>query len=131
MEARRLLSLVLALGGMGSMYGNSLKFFSERAESAPLEELVEQSSATTPDWNAEGEYVAEVRTPLGTIPTQFTVLEWAGAEAPVLVFHHGSGDIPYTTRGRRRFLARERRASCGRCRVRGRASSPGSAWAAG
>lgn len=40
------------------MYGNSLKFFSERAESASLEELVEQSSATAPDWNAEGEYVA-------------------------------------------------------------------------
>ncbi len=89
------------VAGMGSMYGNSLKFFSEGVESAPLEELVAQSSATAPDWNQEGEYVAEVRTPLGAVPTKFTVLEWVDAAAPVLIFHHGSGDIPYYVRAKK------------------------------
>jgi len=89
------------VAGMGAMYGDSLKFFSEGAQSATLEELVAQSSATAPDWSAPGEYVGEVRTPLGTIPTKFTVLAWAGAGAPLLVFHHGSGDIPYAGRAKK------------------------------
>ena len=89
------------VAGMGSMYGNSLKFFSEGTQSASLEELVAQSSATAPEWDGKGEYVAEVRTPLGAIPTKFTVLEWVDASAPVLIFHHGSGDIPYHTRARK------------------------------
>ena len=87
--------------GMGAMYGDSLKFFSEGAQSASLEELVAQCSATAPDWNGPGEYTGEVRTPLGTIPTEFTVLAWAGADAPLLVFHHGSGDIPYAGRAKK------------------------------
>lgn len=70
-------------------------------ESASLEELVAQCSATAPDWNGTGEYAGEVRTPLGTIPTKFTVLAWAGTDAPLLVFHHGSGDIPYAGRAKK------------------------------
>lgn len=89
------------VAGIGSMYGNSLKFFSEGAESAPLEELVAQSSATVPEWHGKGEHVAEVRTPLGTVSTQFTVLEWVDATAPLLIFHHGSGDIPYHSRAKK------------------------------
>lgn len=89
------------VAGLGGMYGDSLAFFSEGVQSASLEELVAQSTATAPEWNGPGEYTGEVRTPLGIIPTKFTVLAWAGADAPLLVFHHGSGDIPYAGRAKK------------------------------
>lgn len=89
------------VAGIGGMYGNSLKFFSEDSQSPSLEDLVAGCSSIAPVWNAPGEYVGEVHTPLGTIPTKFTVLEWAGPAAPALIFHHGSGDIPYVGRAKK------------------------------
>ncbi len=70
--------------------------------------LVAQRSATAPDWNGKGEYIAEVRTPLGAVPTKFTVVEWVDAAAPVLIFHHGSGDIPYYARAKKAWAAGSR-----------------------
>jgi hypothetical protein len=83
---------------MGSLYGNALKFFSGSHESPSLVAIAEEATASVPEPTGRGEYEATITTSGEAVTTKFTVMHWAGAGAPTLVFHHGSGDIPYHRR---------------------------------
>jgi hypothetical protein len=127
------------VAGLGGLYGNSMKFFSEGAQSLPLTTLVRSAAAEIEPPIGVGEYRARLEVgPRGTLAeghpkpdagsaedsragagedtrtgrgsgqpdeterlqraeleTAYTVLQWAGPAAPTLIFHHGSGDVPY------------------------------------
>lgn len=98
---RRHTTLDALVASLGSMYGESLKFFSEGVESPPLDALVEGMTASMPAPAGTGEYPATITLDGETVETSYSVEQWEGATAPTLIFHHGSGDIPYYRRLRR------------------------------
>lgn len=86
---------------MGSLYGESLKFFRRGLESPSVGELIRCTRVREPLLDGIGE--EEVTAIVGgeSVPTRFSVLSWAGPTAPVIIFHHGSGDCPYHMRIRK------------------------------
>jgi hypothetical protein len=87
----------VAVARIGALYG-SLRFFSEYAESPSPAEVLGGTVAAIEQWNDEKEYEGEVRFDSKTVPTEFSVLQYIGPNAPTLIFHHGSGDVPYHRR---------------------------------
>jgi len=86
------------VASMGAMYGNALKFFSNGVDSPPVRDLVSEMHCSQPLLDGSGEYTVTVRTGDGQTEVPFFVERWRGKDAPTLVFHHGSGDIPYRRR---------------------------------
>jgi len=99
MSKHELLDTMVAT--VGGLYGNTMKFFSEGVDGTPLPALTQAIEAKVPAWDGIDEYGAKLETPAGSITVPFNVLQWAGPGAPTLIFHHGSGDIPYHGRLRK------------------------------
>jgi hypothetical protein len=95
---RRHTALDALVASVGSVYGETLKFFSEGVQSPPLATLVKGMVPSVPPPTGTGEYTATISANGETIETRYTVERWEGAAAPTLIFHHGSGDIPYRRR---------------------------------
>jgi hypothetical protein len=86
------------VASMGAIYGNGLKFFSAGSSSPPVGDLVQDMRCSLSSPDECGEYHAKLKLGEEEIEVPFSVERWAGREAPTLLFHHGSGDIPYTGR---------------------------------
>ena len=86
---------------IATIYGNAMKFFSEGSQSRPLTELAAEMNCTVPSINGPGAYTASLETTTEQFDVDYSVERWFGETAPTLLFHHGSGDIPYYRRIRK------------------------------
>ncbi len=86
---------------MGSLYGESLKFFRRGLESPSVGEFIRSTRIREPHLDGIGDQEVTAMVGEESVPTRFSVLSWAGPTAPVLIFHHGSGDCPYHMRIRK------------------------------
>ncbi|MFP4484086.1 MAG: hypothetical protein ACLFO1_04460 [Spirochaetaceae bacterium] len=83
---------------MGGLYGESLKFFRRGLESPHVGELIRRTEIPELDVDGAGEQEVTASAAGERLTTRFSVLSRAEPRAPVLLFHHGSGDCPYHSR---------------------------------
>lgn len=87
---------------LGSLVGEGVRFFRNGTESQPLETLVGRISVISGQhsgsYQAGAEYPVTFETPMGRVETRYKVLTWNDALRSTLLFHHGSGDLPYDNR---------------------------------
>lgn len=88
------------IGAIAKLYPDRNKFFSESIESVPVFERIDQLSIQLERQPVAGsKYRVPVKTPEGNVfQASFDILQWSGFDAPTLIFHHGSGDIPTESR---------------------------------
>lgn len=109
--------LVAAAGGM---YGDRMKFFREGCESPHVSEIIRElgldfiTPAQAQDRGNRngGEYRIPVR--YGDIEgiARYRVLDWAGASARSIIYHHGSGETRYADRIRKIASAMDGNGAC-------------------
>lgn len=97
-------NMVAALGGL---YGDGTKFFRDGTESPHLSEVAAETivDLAGPGASATLEEGQEVMVQAAygpfSAPARYTVLSWAGPQAPTVIYHHGSGESNYTARIKR------------------------------
>jgi hypothetical protein len=96
--------LVAALGGL---YGDGTKFFRDGTESPHVSEIAAETrlsvskAGSTLELEEGQEVMVQAAYGAFSAPARYTVLRWAGPQAPTLIYHHGSGESNYTARIRR------------------------------
>ncbi len=91
--------------GLGSLYGEKVRFFREGIESPPLIEMPATLEMDFSGFTEEGEYHIPVRYGRMEGIARYSLLHWAGKHKASLIFHHGSGETHYTARIRKTLPA--------------------------
>jgi hypothetical protein len=92
------------VAGMGGLYGESLRFFNRNIESLAVADLIRGAEIPEVSDLSElptDEIAVTVNLPNGAVATRCRIVQDRRPAAPVLIFHHGSGDHPYHTRIRK------------------------------
>ncbi len=71
------------------------KHFREGAESASLAEILAGVSIELPEIDKEGDYELTASTPVGELNAGVRLAQWAGEEAPAVIYHHGASETPF------------------------------------
>ena len=87
--------------GIGSLYGDKIKFFREGLKSEALTEMPRALEMEFTNPTREGEYRIPVGYGAQEGTARYSLLNWAGEDRPSLIFHHGSGETNYTARLRK------------------------------
>jgi len=87
--------------GIGSLYGEKVRFFREGIESPRLIEIPAALEMDFSGFTEEGEYRIPVRFGRLEGTARYFLIHRAGPHKPSLIFHHGSGETNYTSRIRR------------------------------
>lgn len=83
---------------LGSLYGDSLRFFRDGVDSPHVSELVREVSADVPPPDSPTRMEVPMRYRDREMQAAYRVFQWAGPRAPAIIFHHGSGDYPFDRR---------------------------------
>lgn len=74
----------------------SKKFFATSLDSDPLPEIAAEATAPIDDLGTEGVQSVTVETPTGDYEAAYGVRSWKGPSSPAVIFHHGSGEDPFS-----------------------------------
>lgn len=72
-------------------------FFSRSLASPPLEAVVHDATVDLEALRAGNVEMVDAQTSVGAFRTAYRVVRWTGADAPTLIYHHGSGERPFET----------------------------------
>lgn len=71
------------------------KFFARTVDAEPLVDVAADATVDVGDPTTAGGHEVTVDTPLGAFDAAYLPWQWVGADAPTLIYHHGSGERPF------------------------------------
>lgn len=98
-------SLHCSLSGISLLFSGHT-FFSRSSESASVRETLDAISVDLPAVDRLGTFPVKASTPEGVLHPAVHVLQWKGADAPVIIYHHWSAEHPVDHSCRKIFLNR-------------------------
>lgn len=72
------------------------RYFARNVESPPVTDAVDETSLDLATLDTEGAQELTAATPAGDLQPEYLVYRWVDESAPTLIYHHGSGEYPFT-----------------------------------